>query len=153
MFRGPPSHIVMILFYVCLVPYTPRPVVGHRLLALRLELLHRVIQEEVDENGVDMRLGVLPLDLTPKGFDTPYTRRCIYTLCQQLAPCTDRSLSPVTKSMGERKRERVCVNSDLPRTCISKLLPLSSSSFLATMPSRGGLYSMHPRMARLWGMR
>jgi len=73
----------MIFFYFSmLVPYTPRPVVGHRLFAVRLELLHHVVQEEIDENGVDVCLGMLPLDFTPKSLDAPYTRRCIYGLSQ-----------------------------------------------------------------------
>lgn len=36
-----------------LVPNAPRPVVRDRLVVLRLQALHRIIQEEIDENGID----------------------------------------------------------------------------------------------------
>ena len=54
-----------------LVPDAPRPVMGQRLLALRLQLLHGVVQEEVDEDRVDLRLRVLALDLAPDLLDAP----------------------------------------------------------------------------------
>ena len=54
-----------------LVPDAPRPVMGQRLLALRLQLLHGVVQEEVNEDRVDLRLRVLALDLAPDLLDAP----------------------------------------------------------------------------------
>ena len=54
-----------------LVPYAPRPVVRQGLLALRLQFLHGVVQEEVDQDRVDLHLRVLALDLPPDLLDAP----------------------------------------------------------------------------------
>ena len=54
-----------------LVPDTPRPVVRHGLLPLGFQLLHRIIQKEVDQDGVHFGFRVLPPNLSPDEFHAP----------------------------------------------------------------------------------
>src|SRR5687767_10139640 len=46
-----------------LVPYAACPVVRHRLFACRLQLFHGIIEEKVNQDGVDFCVRVLSLDL------------------------------------------------------------------------------------------
>lgn len=55
------------------VPYAPRPVVWYRFLAGSLFFLHRVVQEEIDQYGVDFGIWVRPQDFSPQKFYTPDT--------------------------------------------------------------------------------
>lgn len=46
--------------------------VGNRLLAVGLHLLHQVVKEEIYQNGVDFHLGVISFDFPLDQLDTPY---------------------------------------------------------------------------------
>ena len=48
-----------------LVPYTPCTMVWKRFLARGLHLFHRVVEEEVYKNCVDVGVGVLANDFAP----------------------------------------------------------------------------------------
>lgn len=59
------------------VPYAPGPMMRDGFLSFGFHLLHKVVQEEVDQDGVDLDLGVVPFDLSPDQFDTPDAAGCI----------------------------------------------------------------------------
>lgn len=41
------------------VPDAPRSVMRYRLVARLLQLLHGIVEEEVDQNGIDLGLGMV----------------------------------------------------------------------------------------------
>lgn len=45
--------------------------VGNALLAFRLQFLHGIVEEEVDQDSIEVRLRVLTLDLPPQDLDAP----------------------------------------------------------------------------------
>lgn len=57
--------------FVCSVPYTSRPVVRSTLLPCCFNLLDGVVEEKVDQDGVDFGLGVLSFDLPADELDAP----------------------------------------------------------------------------------
>ena len=65
------SPLTRRLALLSLVPNAPRPVVRQRLLALCLQFLHGVVQEEVEQDRVHLRLRVLALDLAADLLDAP----------------------------------------------------------------------------------
>ncbi|WDK10551.1 hypothetical protein CGRA01v4_01830 [Colletotrichum graminicola] len=58
-----------------LIPDASRPVMSHRLCTSGLQLLHGIIQKEINQDGVDARSGVLLLDLPLDELDAPDTAR------------------------------------------------------------------------------
>lgn len=60
-----------------LVPNASRPMVWYGLFSLRLQLLHRIIQEKIDQNGIDLRIRMLAFDLAPDEFHHPNATGCI----------------------------------------------------------------------------
>lgn len=56
-----------------LVPDTPCSMMRHRLLPSSLKLFHLVVEEEVNQDGVDMCFRMLSPDLSLYQFYTPYT--------------------------------------------------------------------------------
>ncbi len=48
----------------------------YRFLAVPLHLFHSVIKEEINQNRINVRFWVLPLDLPPNQLDTPNATRC-----------------------------------------------------------------------------
>jgi len=89
------------------------------LLALRLHLLHGVIQVKIDQHSVDLGPGVLPQDLPPDQLDTPYTAG--YSLSATLIVAFANT------------------SKNLPLSCISQLLPLAISFLSLIAPSSVGL--------------
>lgn len=59
-----------------LVPYTPCPVVRDALLAFCFHFLDCVVEEEVEQDGVYLRVGMLPQDLPAYQFYAPYAAGC-----------------------------------------------------------------------------
>lgn len=45
-------------------------------LSFGFHLLHKVIQKEIDQDGVDLDLWMVPFDLSPNQFNTPDAAGC-----------------------------------------------------------------------------
>ena len=65
----PKNHVRVLL----LVPDTPCPMMRNSTLTLRLQLLHRIVQEEINQDGIDFRSRMQTHDLAPDELDAPDT--------------------------------------------------------------------------------
>lgn len=54
------------------VPDTPRPVMRNRVRPLRFQLLHAIVQEEVDQDGIHRRARVPPQYLASDELHAPH---------------------------------------------------------------------------------
>lgn len=116
-----------------LIPDASCPVVRNCLLPLRLQVLHQIVQEEVNQNGIDFHLGMAAFDLSLDQLHTPNTARfAVGQLCH------------VATAM-------VIENS--PLSCISQLPPLGMVSFSLMADASGGLYERQPMVLRICGTR
>lgn len=61
--------------------------VRKRLLSFLFHFFHGVVQEKVDQNGIDVGFRVFPLDLPPDQLYTPDA-----TCCRLLADCPSSSM-------------------------------------------------------------
>ncbi len=103
------------------VPDAPRPVMGYQLSSVGLHLLDQIVEEEVYQNGIDVRVGVLAQDLSPDELHAPDAARYV-----------SRGVS-----LGREHKRRGVL--DAPLSCISQLPPVSSSFPRRTAASSGGL--------------
>ena len=108
-----------------LIPYTPGSMVGYRVNAFFLSFLCQVIEEEVDENGIDLRVGLELKHLFTQKFDSPYAASCKAVVS---------SCNEVTHS-----------DTDLPLICISHVCPLSIVSRRRILASKDGQNHTTPR--------
>lgn len=53
------------------IPDTSSAVVGNAFMAFRLHFLHGIVEEEIDQDGVEVRFRVLVLNLPPYKLDAP----------------------------------------------------------------------------------
>lgn len=67
-----------------LVPDAPCPVVRDGFLTSGLQLLHEVVQEKVDQDGVDLDLRMGPFDISPNELHAPDAAS--FTDCQPTYP-------------------------------------------------------------------
>lgn len=65
------SGCVPQILYVLLIPDTPCSVMRNLFQPLRFHLLHRVVQDEVDQDGIDYHARVPPEDLASDELDAP----------------------------------------------------------------------------------
>lgn len=68
-----------------LIPDTPCPMMRDGLLPSSLKLLHLVVEEEVDQDGVDVRFRMLPPDFPLDQLYTPYTTSCLMSAYYSLS--------------------------------------------------------------------
>lgn len=62
-----------------LVPYAACAMVGNGFLSRGFHLLDQVVEKKVHEDGVDLGLGVLPLNLPADEFYTPDAASCFWS--------------------------------------------------------------------------
>lgn len=48
------TRCIELLYLIYSVPDTPRPMVGYTLLPIGFHLFHRVVEEKIDEDGIDL---------------------------------------------------------------------------------------------------
>lgn len=106
-----------------LVPDTSRPVVWHRLLALRLQLLHGIIQKEVYEYSIYLCLWVFPLDFSPDQLYTPDTRCCEIVSTASSGNLYDHPYLEVAFQNGFRSQSSPCGRSEYAEAGYSLCIP------------------------------
>lgn len=113
------------------VPNTSRSMVGYLILPSPFPLFHRIIQKEINQHSIDLRLWMIPQDLSPDQLYTPYTT----AYSRQQPP------SPISRAQH------------IPLIWISHVCPLSMTFFCLTACSSSGLYHRHPNIFKIWGTR
>lgn len=54
-----------------LIPDAPGAMVGNAFMAFRLRFLHRIVEEEIDQDSIEVRVRVLTPNLPPEKLDAP----------------------------------------------------------------------------------
>lgn len=76
------------------VPYAACAMVGNGFLSRGFHLLDQVVEEKVHEDGVDLGLGVLSLDLPADEFYAPDAASCFWSASITLESGLDRMVTP-----------------------------------------------------------
>lgn len=73
--------------------------VRNRLLTLGLHFLHEVVQEEVDQDGIDLDVWMVPFDLSSDQLNAPDTAGCIVLFVRRSCVQRDRNRQELTSQL------------------------------------------------------
>ena len=108
--------------------------VRNALLSSSLQGFYGIIEEEVDQDGINLGLGMLAHNLPPDQLYTPDAATCNTPFQSAVSPTH-------------------CLFMNSPLNCISQFSPGAKFRFSLTAMSNGGLYDRQPRLLSICGTR